>query len=156
MSDNYGESVSVEKYLIYQLGEELFATPLIEIRSVIEYHPAKPIPHTQPYFKGVINIRGEIIGVIDLRERFGIKGATNPDCQLIFDTDGGSLAATVDRVHSVSRLSDPTIERKAGTETQGRGDRAYFMGVGKLDDKLLTLVSLKKVAGSESLSGVNL
>lgn len=156
MNESHGESVSVEKYLIYQLGPELFATPLIEIRSVIEYHQAKPIPHTQPYFKGVINIRGEIIGVIDLRERLGIKGDEKPDAQLIFDTDGGPLAATVDRVHSVSRLTDPSIERKAGTDTQGRGERAYFMGVGKLDDKLLTLVSLKKVASSESLSGVNL
>jgi len=151
MIDNSNESAAADKYLVFELGAELFATPLIEVRSVIEFHEAKPVPHTPPYYKGVINIRGEIVGVIDIRERLGIKGSEKPAAQLVFETDLGSLAATVDKVQAVAALPEADLDRKAAGAEGGK-DRAYFMGIGKYEGKLLTLISLRKLAPNQNFT----
>lgn len=150
MIDDANSAGSTDKYLIYQLGTEFFATPLIEVREVIEFRAAKPIPHTSSYFKGVINIRGEIVGVLDLRERLGVKGTDQPMAQLIFETDTGPLAAIVDRVLSVTVIAETDLERRPAVHSQG-GDRAYFIGVGKVEGKLMTVVSLRKILTPEQL-----
>lgn len=154
MIENSNDSAAADKYLVFELGTELFATPLIEVRSVIEFHEAKPIPHTAPYYKGVINIRGEIVGVIDLRQRLNISGSPKPDCQLIFETELGSLAATVDKVQAVAALPESDLDRKTA-QVDGAENRAYFLGVGKYQGKLLTLISLRRLAGSEKLTGIS-
>jgi purine-binding chemotaxis protein CheW len=138
------------KYLVYQLATETFATPLIEVREVIEFRAAKPIPHTSIFFKGVINIRGEIVGVVDLRERFNLPSSTSPMAQLVFETENGPLAAIVDRVHSVTIILEKDLERRPALHSADK-DRSYFLGVGKVDDKLITLVSLRKVLSPDQL-----
>lgn len=143
---------AADKYLIYQLGLDYFATPLIEIREVIEYRAAKAIPHTSPYFKGVINIRGEIVGVLDLRERMNLQGSDAPVAQLVFETENGTLAATVDRVHAVTIIDENAIERRAQLGSGHNPDRGYFLGVAKVDEsRLVTVVSLRKVLTPEQL-----
>ena len=138
------QSDDSQKFLMFQLGTELFATPLIEVREVIEFNQAKPIPHMPAFFKGVINIRGEIIGVIDLRERLGMTGLPANPCQLIFETDAGPLAAIVDRVHSVTIVEESQLDRRT-TISSHATDRSYFLGVGKVDDRIFTLISLRKL-----------
>jgi len=150
MNEDNSAIDSADKYLIYQLGADYFATPLIEVREVIEFRPAKPIPHTSPFFKGVINIRGEIVGVLDLRERLNIQGAAQPIAELIFETENGPLAAVVDRVHSVTVIQDSDLERRPALHSLN-SDRAYFLGVAKVEDRLLTVVSLRKILTPEQL-----
>lgn len=140
-----------QKFLIFEIGQEVFATSLIEIREVIEYNQPKPIPQMPAFFKGVINIRGEIIGVLDLRERLGIKGSDVVPCQLVFETDAGPLAAVVDRVQSVTVIEESQLDRRNLVGTAGP-DRAYFLGVGKIDNRIVTLISLRKLAMTDKLS----
>ena len=144
------QSDSANKYLIYQLGNEHFTTPLIEVREVIEYRSAKPIPQTSAFFKGVINIRGEIIGVLDLRERLGLKGSDQPMAQLVFETANGPLAAIVDVVHSVTIINDADLERRPAVHS-GQADRDYFAGIAKVDGRMLTVISLRKILSPEQL-----
>ena len=139
-----------QKFLLFQLGTELFATPLIEVREVIEFQQAKPIPHMPSFFKGVINIRGEIVGVIDLRERLGVKGADASLCQLVFETEAGPLAAVVDRVHSVTIVDETQLDRRTTLTTHGT-DRSYFLGVGKIDERIFTLISLRKLMKTDQM-----
>lgn len=141
---------SSDKYIVFQMGDELFATSLLEIREVIETQTPKPIPNMAPYFKGVINIRGEIIGVIDLRERLGITEKSQSLCQLVFETSSGPLAAIVDKVHSVIVTDISTLERRPNV-AQG-SDRAYFIGVGKVGERIVTFISLPKIVSSEAMT----
>ncbi|CAN5512846.1 chemotaxis protein CheW [soil metagenome] len=132
-----------QKFLIFQMGAEFFGTPLIDVRQVIEFHQAKPIPQMPPYFKGVINIRGEIIGVVDLRERLSLKVTEPGLSQLVFDTDSGPLAATVDRVQSVTVIEASQIDlRTASAQT---ADRSYFLGVAKVGDRIVTIMDLRRL-----------
>lgn len=141
---------SSDKYIVFQMGSELFATSLLEVREVIETQTPKPIPNMAPYFKGVINIRGEIIGVVDLRERLGISSEEASLCQLVFETPSGPLAAIVDKVHSVVVMDISTLERRANV-AQGV-DRAYFIGVGKVGDRIVTFISLPKIVSGEAMT----
>ncbi len=141
---------SSDKYIVFQMGDELFATSLLEVREVIETQAPKPIPNMAPYFKGVINIRGEIIGVIDLRERLGITEKSQSLCQLVFETSSGPLAAIVDKVHSVIVTDISTLERRPNV-AQG-SDRAYFIGVGKVGERIVTFISLPKIVSSEAMT----
>ncbi|MHA0111797.1 chemotaxis protein CheW, partial [Klebsiella pneumoniae] len=70
------------RYLLFRLGAELYGTPLLEVREIIEWQACKSIPHVSNYFLGVINLRGQITGVIDLRRRFGIHEENN-DTQVL-------------------------------------------------------------------------
>jgi purine-binding chemotaxis protein CheW len=151
MIDVTSETAGDDKYLVFQLGPSLYATPLIEVREVIEYQSAKPIPHTAPFFKGVINIRGEIVGVIDLRMRLGIQEVAEPEAQLIYDAESGPLAAIVDKVLSVAVISEANLDRRLTGSQQG--ENRYLVGIGKADDKIFTVVSLKKMLTAEQIAG---
>ena len=152
MANQNTDKDDLQKFLIFQMGEEWFAASLLEIREVIEYNAPKPIPQMPAFFKGVINIRGEIIGVIDLRERLGIKGSDEALCQLIFETDAGPLVAIVDRVQSVTVIEESQLERRTMVSAAGATDRSYFLGVGKLDDRIVTLISLRKLGAIGKVS----
>ena len=145
------DNINAEKYLEFLLGEGIFATKLTEVREVIEYRPPKPVPHTAPFFKGVINLRGEIIGVVDLRQRLEMKSAETPLAMLVFDTDYGPLAALVDKVTSVTVIPDAQLEKR--TTQQGADvERAYFIGIGRADDRLLTVITLKTILSKEQMA----
>lgn len=72
------ENESENKFLVFSVGEELYASPLLSIREVLEFQPPKPMPNMVHYFTGVINVRGAIVGVIDLRTKFGHEAKNWP------------------------------------------------------------------------------
>jgi chemotaxis signal transduction protein len=73
---------------------------------------------------------------------------------LVFETEKGPLAATVDKVQAVAALPESDLDRKTA-QADGGEDRAYFLGVGKYQGKLLTLISLRRLAGAEKLTGIS-
>ncbi len=145
---------STDKYLEFLLGDGAFATPLIDIREVIEYRAPKPIPHTAIYFKGVINLRGEIIGVVDLRQRLEVKSPETPVAMLVFETEHGALAAVVDRVTSVTVIPESQIDHRSSGQAAAT-DRNYFRGVGRSEDRLITIITLKNILSKEQMAEVN-
>lgn len=135
---------NVSKYLVYQLGSDHFATQLVDVREVIEYRDAKPIPHMAAFYKGIINVRGEIIGVIDMRERLDLHSSARPTAMLVFETPQGALAAIVDKVNSVSTILEENIDRRPAVKGR-KADSQYFGGVAKIEDRLVTIIQLKQV-----------
>lgn len=130
------------KFLVFKLGSEIFGTPLLSVREVVEFKEAKPIPNAAEGFEGVINLRGEIIGVMDLRKLLKISGE-KPRCLLIFESDRGVLGAVVDRVISVTELLAKDIDSKTAVPNKSFGE--YFLGIGKTPQNLITLIDLVKV-----------
>jgi len=141
LSDEASSGVA-EKYIIFTLGKELYGTPIRTIREVIEYQSAKPVPNTIDSFEGVINVRGEVMGALDLRRRFGIQGE-NPQCQFVVETEAGPLAVTVDRVESVSIIPEGNIQSHPGMVSDNMSE--YLIGIGKLNNHLITLVDLAQL-----------
>ncbi len=143
------------KYLLFRLGDELYGTPLLGVREVVEPQAPKPIPNTAKHFSGVINIRGEIVGVIDLRTRFNHKPENGAhQALMVFSTDGGPMAGLVDRVESVISLTDKEIEHNPNVGIDV--NREALIGIGKHNKRLITLIDLHKVLQAHSLENKRL
>jgi purine-binding chemotaxis protein CheW len=138
------------RFLLFRIGGELYGTPLLGIREVVEPQEPKPIPNTVSFFSGVINLRGQVVGVVDLRKRFGCEAPRCPRMALmVFATESGPLGALVDEIESVARISAQDIESKAVIRTHVPGD--YFIGIGNQNGRLVSLIDLNKILGTEEL-----
>ena len=130
------------KYLIFQLGGQNYGTPLLSVREVIENKEAKPVPNSDAAFEGVINLRGDVIGVVDLRKILKIEPRQSLSI-LVFESEMGTLGGIVDRCLSVTEISDSDVDKASGvTKRDGSG---YLIGIGKVPDGLVTLVNLVQV-----------
>ncbi len=146
------ENQEESRYLLFKLGQEVYGTPLLGVREVVEPLDSKPVPNTVNYFLGVINIRGQIVGVLDLRARFGHKCERTPENALmVFDTDNGPMAALVDRVEAVVRINDSKIEKEPNIKTSAPTE--FLLGIAHHDDRLITLIDLNKALGKINLKG---
>jgi purine-binding chemotaxis protein CheW len=137
------ENRSKHKYIIFLLGSELYGAPLLEVREVIENKITKPIPDAVPAFEGILNLRGEVIGVLDLRKLLKITPKQSLSI-LVFDSPKGAMGAIVDRCLSVAEIADKDIEKLGGV-SQASGGGNYFIGVGKSDTGLITLINLPAI-----------
>lgn len=147
MSDN---DLEQDRYLLFTLNQETYATPLMGVREVVEMQKSKPIPHTIPSFLGVINIRGEIVGVMDLRLRLGYEVSASPmEAMMVFDTENGSIAAIVDQMEGVVKIQPDLIDRRPSIESRLPLD--YLIGVGRLKERLVTIIDMSKVLAKEEV-----
>ncbi|MGE0174536.1 MAG: chemotaxis protein CheW [Oligoflexales bacterium] len=148
------ETAQDNRYLVFKLAGEYYATPLLGVREIVEPQDYKPVPNTMKHFLGVINLRGQIVGLIDLRLRFGLA-SQNKDEQpalVVFDSPSGPLAALVDRVESVSTIHDADIERKPNIQTSI--PQNYLIGIGKHNKELVSILDLQKILSADELISI--
>jgi purine-binding chemotaxis protein CheW len=132
------------KYIIFTLEGELYGVQLLQIREVIKMPQIKPVPHTAGWLKGVINLRGKIISVLDLRLKFGIR-PSNPDQGLILIAEDaqGLAGAIVDTIELVREIPDEDIEKNPGVDT--RIPATQLIGIAKTNNKLVHVLDLGKI-----------
>lgn len=129
------------KFLVFRIGDELYSSPLLSIREVLEYQKPKPMPNMVNYFVGVINVRGAIVGVLDLRIKFNTKSSIDTKTtMLLCDTERGSIAAIVDYVESVQEFRDEDLERQPSVKSKVSTE--YLIGVAKRENDLVTVIDL--------------
>ena len=147
------ENGDEHKFIIFSLGNEIYGARLLEVREVVEALPTKIVPNTISSFIGVSNLRGQIVGVLDLRKRFSIdfEDADRP-VFLVFDTPSGALASQVDKVESVSVIAPDDIEDKPNIVSTIPSK--FILGIGKVDDRMVTIIDLKSVLSNEELTYV--
>jgi len=150
-SHEAGDQTDDHKYVIFSLGDELYGAKLLEVKEVVEMLPTKQVPNTIPSFKGVCNLRGQIIGVIELRTHFNIHSAASlRPLLLVFDSEQGTIAAVIDRVVSVSVIGPADVETKPNIVSSIPAK--YIIGIGKLGERMVTLVDLKSILSQEELA----
>jgi purine-binding chemotaxis protein CheW len=138
------------KYLIYSIGGESYGSPLLTVREVLEYQKPKFMPNMASHFSGVINVRGAIVGIVDLRSKFSLSNDVNrKTAMLLCDTPNGPIAAVVDQVDCVAGFAENEIEVKP--PVQPRMSQDYLLGVAKMKSNLVTLVDLNKLLSDENL-----
>jgi purine-binding chemotaxis protein CheW len=150
MSD---EQNTQNRYLVFHIENDFYATPLLGVREVVEYQTPKAIPNTANWFSGIINIRGEIIGVIDLRVRLGYSPRERANFGLaliLFETDVGTLAATVDKIEAVREFIDEDIEKNPGIAT--RVPMEHLIGIGQSDHQMVNLIELNQILSRDEFA----
>lgn len=128
----------------FRLANEEYGLPITKVQEINRLVPVTKLPQTPPFMEGIINLRGRIIPVIDLRKRFGMAITAHDDDTriIIVEIHGQIVGATVDAVKEVVRLDTVNIEPPP---TNVAVDSQYIDGVGKIDDRLIILLDLDKI-----------
>jgi purine-binding chemotaxis protein CheW len=149
-----------DTYLVFRLGDITHATRLLDIREVVEFKAPKPLPNTHPSFLGVINIRGEVVGLVDLATLLGgkVPGSSARKILLVVGSEAipdasaqrggerssgpGAVAVVVDSVVSVAHIPETSVD----VQSRGQGMHGSFRGVATLPDgSLVTLLDLSMI-----------
>lgn len=141
------------KFLTFQLADESYGLEILKVREIIGLLDITAVPQMPPYVKGVINLRGKVIPVLDLRLKFGLEEAehTKQTCIIVVDV-GKEVGIIVDTVSEVLGIADESIDPPpAMGETL---DTSFIFGIGKVGDAVKILLDIDKVLTSEELTGV--
>lgn len=140
-------------FFTFRLGDGLFAMPIASVREVMNYAPITFVPNTKPYLKGVMNIRGSVISVIDFRTLFEIPVHEDISKSSIIVTEVPQeneapmpLAIIVDSVDVVTPLEFIKAENVAYGVMQNRKD--FIQAVARFNDDFVLLLDLKKIVDS--------
>lgn len=146
------------QFLTFNLEDETFAVEISRVREVLEFSTVTKVPRTPPSMVGVINLRGAVVPVMDMRRKFGMPHTeqTVNTCIVIMDVsmeDGKSvLGAMVDSVKEVIELSPSHVEPPPHMGTSLRTD--FIRGMGKQGDHFVILLNADKVFSSDDVEGM--
>ena len=151
MSDN-----TTLQYLTFALGEEVFALETGSVREVIELVPVTRIPKTPPFMRGVINLRGHAVPVVDLRIKFDMHKVADTvnTCIIIVDVEVEGencyMGAIVDSVREVFEMTSDQINPPPRMGTSIRTD--FIRGMGKQNEEFIMILDIGKVFSQEELA----
>jgi purine-binding chemotaxis protein CheW len=146
------------KYLTFALGSEEYGLEILKVREIIGYMDITAVPQTPSYVKGVINLRGQVIPVVDLRTKFGMETAqvTEETCIIVVEIhqDGRkfSTGIVVDHVQEVLDIDGENIEEAPQFGASVNTD--FILGIGKVGESVKILLDIDKVLGSSELEGI--
>lgn len=129
----------------FTIGSEEFGVDILKVQEINRMVEITRVPQAPVYVEGVINLRGKVIPIVDLRKRFGfeVKAHDKNTRIVVVDIGGTILGMIVDAVSEVLRLSSSTIEAPPEIATGVNSD--YIKGVAKLEDRLLIFLDLSRV-----------
>jgi len=133
------------KYLTFELGEEEYGLEILKVREIIGMMDITSVPRTPDFVLGVINLRGNVIPVIDLRLKFGMPTAerTEETCIIVVDVEGMEMGILVDRVSEVLDISDEEIQPAPEFGVSVNTD--FILGIGNAHDTVTILLNINKV-----------
>lgn len=143
------------QYLTYRLADEVFAVEVAKIREILDFTPSTKVPGTPDFMRGVINVRGNVVPVVDMRVKFGMPQTDNTvdTCivvmEIIVDEETTILGALVDSVQEVIELEAGQIEPAPRIGTKWRTDA--LRGIGKRNNELLIILDIDKVFSESDL-----
>ena len=152
------EITETRQYLTFKLGNEVFATDVAKVREVLDLTPITAIPRTPDFMAGVINLRGSVVPVVDLRLCFGMSRTetTRNTCivvvEVVFDSESMVIGALADSVEEVIDLEPEQIEPAPRIGSQIRSE--FIRGMGKRDTQFIMILDIDRVFSAEELAAV--
>jgi len=144
------------RYLTFRLGRESYGLPVLGVREIIRLCPITPVPRMPSYLKGVINLRGKVIPILDLRAKFQLshEGYGERACIVVVNVGEppavvSLMGAIVDAVEEVVQLTEAELEPTP--DFGGSPDTAYILGMATVHGGVKTLLDLNKVFLAEGL-----
>ena len=140
--------------VVFEMGGESYAVEIGVVREIIRMQQITRVPSVSSSLEGVINLRGKLIAVVDLRKRLGIEAAeeTRESRIIVIDVEGEDMGAMVDAVTEVIRLPANAVESQ--TELVAAADAQYVEGIAKLEERLVVLLDVKRILAAEDASVV--
>lgn len=144
------------RFLTFEVEDEVFAIPILKVKEIVGFREVTPLPQTAPSVVGVINLRGTIIPVVDLRIRFGLgtQAPTKQTSIIVLDLrlhdEPLLMGVVVDRVHEVQVIPVERISRLSGLETRVKA--RYVDGVAETAVGLRILIDVDKILSEDELA----
>jgi purine-binding chemotaxis protein CheW len=149
---------TTSQYLTFTLAEEQYAVQVYDVKEVLEYTTVTRVPRTQEFMRGVINLRGSVVPVIDLRLKFGM-GETEKtiDTSIIvmeveINGDTVTVGTLADSVQEVINLDEEQIEPSPQIGTRIYTD--FIRGIGKQDERFIIILDIDRIFSEEEISMV--
>ena len=135
----------LDQLISFAIGDEDYGIDIQTVKEVIRHREITRLPKAPEFVKGVINLRGDVIPIIDLRERFGMeqKEYTTMTRVIVVEVEGRSVGMVVDSVSHVIRIEDSEIVPPP--PCVGKVSEEYLKGVGKVGEKLIVLLHITKI-----------
>lgn len=140
------------KYLTFCLGKEEYGIGILKVREIIGLMDITAVPRTPPYVRGVINLRGQVISVVDLRAKFGMPAVerTDESCIIVVEIRGAggrdlSTGIVVDRVSEVLNIPAESVEDPPAFGGASSIDTDFILGMGKVGQAVKILLDIDRV-----------
>ncbi|HKL48384.1 MAG TPA: chemotaxis protein CheW [Desulfuromonadales bacterium] len=147
------EAIDVTQYLSFRLDENIFAVKVTKAREILDFAPVTRVPQTPDHMLGVINLRGHVVPIVDLRRKFGMPAVepTRDSCIIVLEVDAFeeklTIGAVADAVQEVLELPSDRIEPPPRL---GNGINTRFIdGMGKTEEHFLILLNVDMIFTSE-------
>lgn len=134
--------------LTVQLGEEQYGLPILQVQEIRASAPVTPVPNTPPYLRGMMNLRGAVIPILDLRARLGVDHTPRPARSVIVVVDVGQRVAGL-VVDAVSDVAAVTAEASAPLPSVGIAPGGYVKGLIKEGERLVMVLDLEATLGTD-------
>lgn len=136
----------VKQYIVVKIGSEQYGIDISYIENIVRMQKITRVPTAQEHFKGVINLRGEIVAVMSIRKKMGLEDDvfTNSSRIIILKLEEkGALGIIVDEVKEVMTLSEDEIDKAVSSPKDGKGN--FINGIGKNGDELVSLFEINAI-----------
>jgi purine-binding chemotaxis protein CheW len=140
----------IKEFVTYRLNEEYYGIDINNVENIEKVLPITRVPYTAPYVKGVVNLRGIIVPVVDLRTRFGLKpkDATDESRIIIVNVEDLKIGMLVDSSSEVLQISDDDID--AAPNVRKDNNNEFIKYIGKKNERIIMLIDLMKVLSIEA------
>ena len=146
------------QYLTFKLGEEVFALDVAQVREVLDFMNVTKVPRAPDFMRGVINVRGSVVPVVDMRLKFGMSATekTVNTCIIVMEIAMGEeltvVGALADSVQEVVELEPEQIEPAPKIGAKWRSD--FIRGIGKRDEEFIIVLDIDRIFSSDELLSV--
>ena len=138
--------------VVFDLATEHYGVDISDVREIMRMQTITSVPGAVGYIEGVINLRGKVLPVLDLKKRLGLKSTerTEESRIMVIDLAEGEAGVIVDAVTEVLRVSNTAIDPPSSMVSQGNSD--YLRGIAKLEDRLIILLDLDRLLSAKLIS----
>ncbi len=150
-SNSSGTSISANEFLTFTLGKEEYGIPILNVQEIRGYEAVTALANLPEFIKGMVNLRGIIVPIVDMRIKFNLDHAdyTELTVVIILNVANRVIGMVVDGVSDVITLKNDQI--KPAPEFGSAIDTKYVMGLGTVDERMLILVDIEKLMTSQDM-----
>jgi len=143
------DELELDQYVVVRVRDQEYGIQALGVQEISLVAPVTEVPGAPPYLLGIMNLRGQLVSVIDFRRKFGLEpGAHDEDTRIVLVDHGGfPVGVVVDEVVEVLRIPDPSVQALP-EGTAGAASQSHALGVAVLDERLITLLNIDRVLES--------
>lgn len=142
--EELGQEFDTQQIVVFQLNNEEYAVNIKQSKQIIKIAKITPVPNTPNYIRGVINLRGQIVPVVDLKKRFSISGRGDKERIITVEVRNTLIGLVVDNINGVLWYN-PEKELEPAPEVSGDIKNEFIKGVVKKEERLIVLIDLDKM-----------